>query len=114
MRREYYAANRERILANRREHYRRNKERLLSYSREYYQENKDKIRAKSKRWYDENRDRKSDYWKTYYQTHREAVLARNHQRYLQRKAAGGAVSAGSTPVASVVSVTPDATKISLN
>jgi hypothetical protein len=85
-RREYYAANRERILANRREHYRRNKERLLSYSRDYYQDNKDKIRAKSKRWYDNNRDRKSDYWKQYYQAHREAVLARNRQRYLQRKA----------------------------
>ena len=92
-RRQYYAQNRERILEKRREHYRKHKERLLEYSRDYYQDHKDQIRSKSKRWYDENKNRKSEYWKQYYERHREAVLNRNRQRYLARKAAQAAQSA---------------------
>jgi hypothetical protein len=96
-RRAYYSQNRERILQKRREHYLKNRDKLLEYSRDYYQQNKGKIRAKSKRWYEENRSRKSDYWKQYYQLHREVVLERNRQRYIQRKAIQAAKGDRQTP-----------------
>lgn len=68
--REYYAANKERILERSREYRQANKERLNAKHREYYQNNKEHISAQARKYRQANKEKINDYKRRHYNANR--------------------------------------------
>lgn len=71
---EWYAKNRDEILAKQKERSKKN-----------YAENPEKYKEKSKKWREENRDRCKELQKAYSEKHREEIRARSAAWYQQNK-----------------------------
>ena len=84
--REYYAANRERLLKQMKEHRDSNKEIVAARKKAYGQKNKEAISIKKKQAYEANKAEKLRKNKAYRDANREAYLAQKRAYYQLNKA----------------------------
>ena len=63
---EWYAANREQVIANKRERYQDNKEEHLAYAAEYRSENPELVRQAAAKWREANPDKVKQGWADWY------------------------------------------------
>lgn len=66
-RKEYYKANKEKLLQGNHEYYETNKEEVIIHQKEYYTKNKDKILDYHKEYNEKNKNKIADYQKEYKQ-----------------------------------------------
>jgi len=82
-RREYYAANKEKIAAYQREYYAANKEKIAAYKREYhceyYAANKEKIAARKHNYYEANKEKILESLCEYRETNKEKIAVRERK-----------------------------------
>lgn len=83
--REYYAANRERILESSREYRQANKEHLNAKHREYYQNNKEHISAQARKYRQANKEKINDYKRRHYHANRAHYVEKMRKYYADNK-----------------------------
>lgn len=83
--REYYTANKERILESSREYRQANKERLNAKHREYYQNNKEHISVQARKYRQANKEKLNDYKRRHYHANRAHHLEKMRKYYADNK-----------------------------
>jgi hypothetical protein len=83
---EYYAENRDKLLAKANEYRVENKDKIKEYKKEYRAENKDTISARKKEYRAENRDKLLAKHKEYYAENRDKLLAKAKEYKARKKA----------------------------
>lgn len=83
--REYYTANKERILESSREYRQANKERLNAKHREHYQNNKEHISAQARKYRQANKEKINDYKRRHYHANRAHYVEKMRKYYADNK-----------------------------
>lgn len=83
--RDYYSANRDKILERSKIYHEANKERHNDASRKYYEENKEMLAEYAKARYQENIDDQKERWRIYSLNNKDKLKAKHAERYQQNK-----------------------------
>ena len=89
-RREYYAANKEKIAAQGKEYYAANKEKIVARGKEYRQKNKEKIAAQKKEYRQKNKEKSAVRNQAYYQKNKEKIAEYRQRNRGKLRAASAA------------------------
>jgi 5-methylcytosine-specific restriction endonuclease McrA len=85
---QYYQANRDRLLAEKATYYQDNKEKLKAYQAMYAKENKEKVAGRSVSWRKRNPDARKAICARYRQANKEKVLVHHQNRRAAVRASG--------------------------
>ena len=82
---QYYAENRERLLAQKAEYYRANKEKVLARAKAAYKRNKDALYKANRRWVEANTELVKEYRKEYQKNNRQRFRVYGQKFYCLNK-----------------------------